>query len=238
LKNKVALITGAGRGIGAATARLLASRGVKVALMARTLVQVEAQASAIEKEFGAGCALALVGDVSDEKFLQESFARIKATFGPVSILVNNAGVLLRAPLTETSLADWEKVMRVNVTAAFLCSKYAIPQMREAGHGAIVNVSSLSGIRSALKFPGFSAYIASKHALVGLTEGLSVEVKSLGIRVNCIAPGAVDTQMLRSADPSLKTKTQPEEIAQIITYLCDDHASHVLTGSVIEVNTND
>jgi NAD(P)-dependent dehydrogenase (short-subunit alcohol dehydrogenase family) len=238
-RDKTAFVTGAGRGIGAATARLFAENGARVVLVSRTRAQLDKEAARINQDFGPGRALAIAGDVGSENFVREAFEKSEKAFGPVNILVNNAGAINdRSPLSETSLETWEKIFSTNVTGTFLCCKYAIAQMHPSGGGAIVNVSSLSGIRSALKFPGYCSYIASKHAVVGLTEGLSVEVKQFGIRVNCVAPGAVDTEMLRRAAPELKTQTQPEDIARVIAYLCDDGASKALTGAVIEVNSND
>jgi NAD(P)-dependent dehydrogenase (short-subunit alcohol dehydrogenase family) len=237
-EGKVALVTGAGRGIGAATAHLLAAGGARVALVSRTLSQLEEQAALICSEFGAGRAIAIAGDIADEAFVRSAFDRVKSTFGPVRILINNAGHFHKGNLAETTLADWERSFATNVTGMFLCSKYATLQMREAGGGAVVNVSSLAGIRSAEKFPGFAAYIASKHAVIGLTEGLAVEEKPNGIRVNCVAPGTVETHMLHSAFPGVEATAQPEDIAKVIAYLCDGDAAGALTGAIIEANTND
>jgi NAD(P)-dependent dehydrogenase (short-subunit alcohol dehydrogenase family) len=239
LKGKTALITGAGRGIGAATASLLASRGARVVLMSRTQVEIDQVAEKIVSMFGSGSAVALTGDVSDETSVRGVFEQIRKTVGPIEILVNNAGVIANCPLVEMKLEDWRKVIDVNLTGVFLCSKHAFVQMRDSGKGgSIVNISSLGGIRSTLKFEGYGAYVASKHGVSGLTEALSVEGKAFGVRVNAVAPGAVDTAMLRKAAPGLKTRTKPEAIAQVIAYLCDEKLSGALTGAVIEANTND
>ncbi len=142
-------------------------------------------------------------------------------------------------ITEQTAEDWDRLMAVNVRGTFLCTQQAFQQMSAAQKtGSIVNLSSLGGLRHTEKFPGFSAYTASKHAIVGFTEASAAEGKALGIRVNCVAPGAVDTRMLREAAPGLKTKTLPEEIAQLIVYLCDEARSKPLNGAVIEVNTNE
>lgn len=241
LSGKIAIVTGGGRGIGAATARLLADRGARVAVMSRTSSEVSAVVAEIQKLHGAERALALsaeLGDVSSEAAVKAAFEKVNATWGAVTILVNCAGVLAHSPFAELPLEQWEQVFAVNVRGSFLCSREFFRQRRKNGEtGAIANVSSLGGIRGTVKFAGYAAYTASKHAVVGLTEAAAVEGKPLGIRVNCVAPGAVDTLMLRSADPSLKTNTRPEDIAQIIAYLCDDTASHALTGAIIEANTN-
>jgi NAD(P)-dependent dehydrogenase (short-subunit alcohol dehydrogenase family) len=238
-EGSIVVVTGAGRGIGAATARLLASRGARVALLSRSPLELESVAQEITHASGKGRALALVADVSDEEAVESAFAQVRRTWGPAHILVNNAGTIVRVPLAEMTVAQWDHVMAVNLRGSFLCARAAFRQMRDSGcGGSIVNISSLGGIRSTLKFEGFTAYVTSKHGVVGLTECLSVEGKSHGIRVNCVAPGAVDTQMLRSAAPFLKTNTQPEAIAELITYLCDDQKSHALTGAVIEVNCNE
>ena len=234
----IVVVTGGGRGIGAATARLFASRGARVAILSRSRSELESVAQEITQASGKGHALVLVADVSDEEAVEAAFAQVRRTWGPTRILVNNAGTIVRVPLADMTVAQWDYVMAVNLRGSFLCARAAFRQMRDSGGGSIVNISSLGGIRSTLKFAGFTAYVTSKHGAVGLTECLSVEGKGHGIRVNCVAPGAVDTQMLRSAVPFLKTSTQPEAIAELIAYLCDDQKSRALTGAVIEVNSNE
>lgn len=133
---------------------------------------------------------------------------------------------------------WREIFAVNTEASFLCAREAFTLMKKSGRGAcILNISSLSGIRGQIKFPGTAAYAASKSALIGLTEVLAVEGKPYGIRANCLAPGAVETRMLREAAPFLKTNTKPEDIAKLILNLCDP-TSHVLNGSTIEVFSNE
>src|SRR5690606_24382138 len=143
-----------------------------------------------------------------------------------------------ARIEDQSLEDWERVMAVNVRGPFLCSREAFRRMKaEKKRGTIINVSSLSGIRGVEKFPGLSSYVTSKFAVTGLTESLAVEGKDYGIRVNCVAPGAVDTLMLKGAAPHLKTKTTPEDIAKIILFLADESQSGSLNGAVMEVHSN-
>lgn len=237
LENKVALITGAGRGIGAATARLLAREGAKVALVSRNSQQLAEVAGQIN-EYG-GQALAITADVSDEQQVIEFFERTKAELGVPDILVNNAATIEIKKLVDMDLPTWEQVMAVNVRGPFLCSREAFRQLIAAEKGGtIINLSSLSGVRGPQKFPGFSAYVVSKYGVLGLTEILAVEGKSHGIRVNCISPGAVDTVMLKKAAPFLNTKTLPDDVAKTILYLADDEQSGHINGANIEIFSNE
>jgi NAD(P)-dependent dehydrogenase (short-subunit alcohol dehydrogenase family) len=236
LKGKTAVITGAGRGIGAAAAKLLAASGVNIVLASRTEKELRQVAADIEK--AGGVALAVPTDIADESSVEKLFQQSKNKFGPVDILVNNAGYLKVSELVDQRTDDWDRTFAVNLRGTFLCSREAFRQMKEAKHGgAIVNVSSLAGIRGVEKFSGTAAYVASKHGVVGLTEVLSLEGKPLGIRVNCIAPGAVDTQIIRENFPAFKATTKPEEIASIILFLCDGSRSGAMTGGVVEVHCN-
>lgn len=237
LENKVALITGAGRGIGAATARLLAREGAKVALVSRNSEQLAEVAGQIN-EYG-GHALALTADVSDEQQVIDFFARTKAEFGVPDILVNNAATVEIKNLVDMDLPTWEQVMAVNVRGPFLCSREAFRLLIAAEKGGtIINLSSLSGVRGPQKFPGFSAYVVSKYGVLGLTEILAVEGKPHGIRVNCVSPGAVDTVMLKKAAPFLNTKTLPDDVAKTILYLADDEQSGHINGANIEIFSNE
>ncbi len=239
LKDKVAVITGAGRGIGAATARLFSQEGARVVLASRNADELNAVASEINDFFESGPAIVVPTDVSDEKQVQALFAQTKATFGPVNILVNNAATVEVGPFVDMELAVWESVMSVNVRGPFLCSREAFRQMIEAGQlGAIINITSLSGVRGPEKFPGTSAYVVSKYGVLGLSEILAVEGRPHGIRVNSVAPGAVETAMLKKAAPFLKTKTTPQDIAKTILYLADDKQSGHVTGANIEIFSNE
>jgi NAD(P)-dependent dehydrogenase (short-subunit alcohol dehydrogenase family) len=239
LQGKVAIVTGASRGIGAATARLLAERGASVTLVSRgreTLNQVVEQ---INAERSRRAAMGLSGDVAQEATWQEAFQAASDAFGAVDILVNAAGLFRAASLADTEVEEWEEVLAVNLSGSFLGCR---AMFRQAGRlkrpGSIVNISSLGGIRSTEKFPGMAAYVVSKHGIVGLTEIAAVEGKALGIRVNAVAPGAVATEMLRQAAPFLKTQTQPEDVAKAIAFLCDDGQSGKLSGSVLEIFSNE
>lgn len=239
LQGKVALVTGASRGIGAATARLFAERGACVTLLGRNREPLNKIAEEINAERGRRAALALSGDVALEATWQEAFQAASDAFGAVDILVNAAGIFQAGSLADTEVEDWDAVLAVNLRGSFLGCR---AMFRQAGRikrpACIVNISSLGGIRSTEKFPGMGAYVVSKHGIVGLTEIAAVEGKALGIRVNAVAPGAVDTEMLHQAAPFLKTQTQPEDIAKTILFLCDDNQSGKVSGSILEIFSNE
>jgi 3-oxoacyl-[acyl-carrier protein] reductase len=238
LAAKVAVVTGGGRGIGAATARLFAAEGARVVLSSRTATELEATASAIVAT-GAVSPLVVPADLADEAAIVDLVRRTLERWGDLHVLVNNAGTFRGGPVEEMAAEAWDAVMAVNVRAVFLASREALRAFRTLGHGgAIVNVSSLGGLRGTPKFPGFAAYSASKSAVVGLTECLAIEARPLGVRVNCVAPGAVDTQMFReAAPPALRTETTPEDVARTIRFLCDDNESGAITGAVLEIHSN-
>ncbi len=236
MKNKVAMVTGAGRGIGRATALALARAGAQVVLVSRTPNELDAVAQ--EVLVAGGVAWALTADIASESEVSRVFELVRGKWGPVRILVNNAAILISAPLVDYSSQDWDAMMAVNVRGMFQCSRQVLRDCRDMKVTAsIVNVASLSGIRGPAKFPGFGAYTVSKFAVVGLTEALAVEGKPFGVRTNCIAPGAVDTQMLRKAAPQLKTSTTPEMIAKSILHLADEDQSAHLNGALLEVFSN-
>jgi len=239
LQNKLALITGAGRGIGAATARLFVESGARVVLLSRTKQEVSALAEELNQKANTRVALAWAGDVAKEGTFEEAFRNAEKEFAPIDILVNAAGVVQISPLAETSLEIWDETLNVNLRGSFLACREMFRQAtRMKRPGCIVNISSLGGIRGTEKFPGTAAYMVSKHGVVGLTEIAAVEGKPLGLRVNCIAPGAVDTEMLRKAAPFLKTKMKPEDIAKTILFLCDEAQSGKISGSILEIFSNE
>jgi 3-oxoacyl-[acyl-carrier protein] reductase len=238
LSKKVALVTGSGRGIGAEIAVQLAAQGAKVLLTSRTLAEIEAVSKKINATHGTDTALALAADVSSEADVQNLFKTMKAHFGRLDILVNNAGYIDVAEFLNSNVASWDKTMAINVRGPYLCSLEAFRMFKQqGGGGTILNFSSLSGIKGTEKFKGMTSYVASKHAVIGLTESLAVEGRELGIRVNCIAPGAVNTVMLRQAAPHLKTKTEPADVAKVAVFLCDETQSGSLNGAVIEIHSN-
>jgi NAD(P)-dependent dehydrogenase (short-subunit alcohol dehydrogenase family) len=217
LAGRLVLVTGASRGIGAATAEALAVAGARVVLAARNGEAIEAIAQAI-RESG-GDARAVPTDVARPDDVEALFEAV-AGMGPLAALVCAAAVLMSAPLEETTSEIWERTLAVNLTGSFLCCRAAFGPMRTAGEGRIVTIASLSGVYATEKFPGLAAYNVSKYGVIGLTEAIAVEGKPLGISAICLSPGAVDTQMLRQANPELRPGLGPLEVAQLIVALLD------------------
>jgi NAD(P)-dependent dehydrogenase (short-subunit alcohol dehydrogenase family) len=236
---KVALVTGAARGIGLATAKRFLAEGWLVALLD---IERELLDSAVAALADPDHTLALTCDVSDAKAVAGAMAAIERRFGRLDALVNNAGVAVFAPLLETSDEDWKRVLEVNLTGPFLCTKAAAPLMREHGGGAIVNITSISAVRaSTLR----SAYGTSKAGLAHLTKQLAVELASLGIRVNGVAPGPVETAMAKAVHtPEIRADYHDaiplnrygleEELAEAVFFLCGDRASYI-TGQILAVD---
>jgi NAD(P)-dependent dehydrogenase (short-subunit alcohol dehydrogenase family)/enamine deaminase RidA (YjgF/YER057c/UK114 family) len=196
----VAVVTGAGRGIGAATARALADAGLSVVLAARTRDQIERQAADLVAT--GRQAKAVVCDVTSEASV-EALAREAATVGPVAVLVNNAGAAASMSMTRTSLEEWNRLMAVNATGAFLCTRAFLPGMLERNRGRVVNVASTAGL-SGGKY--LAAYSAAKHALVGLTRSAAAEVAGTGVTVNAVCPNFVDTEMTAESVARIVAKT--------------------------------
>ena len=232
LGGKVAIVTGGGRGIGRATAELLASAGAQVMICARSAQEIEAVAER------SPTIQALVGDVADEAFVAHLVTQTVSTLGRLDILVNNAGILGRRPFLELEPALWDEVMAVNLRGAYLCCRAAFRQMtqQQPSGGSIVNISSLSGVRGPEKFPGLAAYNVSKAGLLALSDILAVEGKPHGIRVNTVSPGAVDTAMLRQAGHGLRALATPEDVARTIAFLVSG-LSHPATGANLEILSN-
>jgi NAD(P)-dependent dehydrogenase (short-subunit alcohol dehydrogenase family) len=234
LSGKIAVITGAGRGIGRAAAELFAHAGAHVVIAARSSDELNDTSGQIIAR-GGKC-LPIRTDLTSEDAIVKLFETTNKLLGSVDILVNNAGSFSIAPVRDMTAKAWDQVFAVNVRAMFLCCREAFKTMSANG-GSIINVSSLGGLRGYEKFPGLSSYTASKFAVSGFTEALAVEGREFGIRVNAIAPGAVDTKMLRDAAPHLKTNTAPIDIAEIMLYLADSARSGAVNGNIIEVNSN-
>jgi NAD(P)-dependent dehydrogenase (short-subunit alcohol dehydrogenase family) len=232
LGGKVAIVTGGGRGIGRATAELLASAGAQVMICARSAEEVEAVAARSPN------IRALIGDVGDEAFVERLVMQTVSELGRLDVLVNNAAVLGRRPFLELEPALWDEVMAVNLRGAYLCCRAAFRQMvqQQPSGGSIVNISSLSGVRGPEKFPGLAAYNVSKAGLLALSDIMAVEGKPYGIRVNAISPGAVDTRMLQQAGHGLRALATPEDVARTIAFLASD-LSHPATGANLEILSN-
>ena len=234
LAGKVAIVTGASRGVGRAVAALFAAEGAAVVLAARNLAALAANAATIEA--AGGRALAVSTDVSDEQSVADLFARTAAAFAPPDILVNSAGAVARVPFERMETAIWDEVLGVNLRGTFLCCRAAFRAMIPRGGGVIVNLSSLSGVRGVEKFPGLSAYNTSKFGVAGLSEILAVEGRPHNIRVVAVSPGAVDTEMLREAAPHLRAGMMPEELARILLFLVGPDA-RPLSGTNLEIFSN-
>ncbi len=237
--HKVALVTGAARGIGLAVAKRFLAEGWRVALLDILGDVLEKSVAGLNE---ADATLALTCDVSDTDAVASALAKIERRFGRLDALINNAGVAVFTPVMETSDADWERVLAVNLTGPFLCTKAAVPLMRKHGGGAIVNITSISGLRaSTLR----SAYGTSKAGLAHLTKQLAVELAELGIRVNGVAPGPVDTAMAKVVHSAeiradyhdaipLNRYGLEEELAEAVYFLCSDRASYI-TGQILAVD---
>jgi NAD(P)-dependent dehydrogenase (short-subunit alcohol dehydrogenase family) len=211
------VVTGASRGIGAATAAAVAAAGAHVVLAARDRQALDDVAGRI-KDAG-GQATPVPTDVSDEAAVGRLFAEATG-IGQLGALVCAAGVLTPAPFAETASAMWAETLGVNLTGTFLCCRAAFTVMAAAGEGRIVNFGSLSGIYATEKFPGLAAYNVSKYGVIGLTEAIAVEGKEHGISAICLSPGAVDTEMLRRANPALRPGLTPDDVAELIVALLD------------------
>ncbi|MDB5576706.1 MAG: 3-oxoacyl-ACP reductase [Bradyrhizobium sp.] len=236
---RVALVTGAARGIGLAVAKRFLAEGWRVALLDIEAALLQGAVASLNNP---DSTMALPCDVSDAGAVADAIAKLGTRFGRLDALVNNAGIAVFAPLLETSDADWKRVLEVNLTGPFLCTKAAVPLMREFGGGAVVNITSISAVRaSTLR----SAYGTSKAGLAHLTKQLAVELASLGIRVNGVAPGPVETAMAKQVHTAeiradyhdaipLNRYGLEEELAEAVFFLCSDRASYI-TGQILAVD---
>jgi NAD(P)-dependent dehydrogenase (short-subunit alcohol dehydrogenase family) len=195
----------------------VAAAGSHVVLAARDGQALEGVAHRITD--AGGQATAMPADVSDEAAVERLFARVTAT-GQLAGLVCAAGLLTPAPFASTTSAIWHETIGTNLTGTFLCCRAAFTAMVPAGEGRIVNFGSLSGVYATEKFPGLAAYNVSKYGVIGLTEAIAVEGKEHGISAICLSPGAVDTQMLRRANPALRPGLTADDVAELIVALLD------------------
>lgn len=232
LEGRIAIVTGAASGMGAATARLLADAGATV----------------FGADIASNPAIALVGDVADSAFCDAAVARAVALHGRIDILVNAAGVIVRADASATDDAAWTRQMRVNVDGTFFMCRAAIRQMRRQGSGVIVNFGSIWGSAGG---KGHTAYATAKGAVHNMTRSLALDHAREGIRVNAVCPGEVDTPMLRGAGRAVPLTdaqlaemadrvvpngrlARPEEIGRVVVFLCTDAASY-MTGALVPVD---
>jgi len=242
---KVAIVTGAGRGMGKATALTLACEGA--AVVANDVRPELAMSVAEEIRAAGGEAIAHVADVSDESQVREMVDVAVERFGTVDILVNNAGILRATrPLETISLEEWELMMAVNVTGVFLCTRAVLPIMKAKRSGKIVNISSSAG-RSTSTFGG-AHYTTSKAAVLGLTRHTARETAPYNINVNAIAPGSMDTEMVREMSTPEQIKQERQSIplgrlgtaqdeANLVVFLCSEESSYI-TGATIDINGGD
>jgi len=242
-----ALITGAGTGIGEAISRQLHREGHAVTLVGRRSEPLEALSQALGKQ-----SFAVTGDVTDRGEIESAFKAATAQFGDVEILVNCAGMAPTAPFHRVDFADWQRTMDVNVNGVFHCTQLALESMLENNWGRVVNIASVASLRG---FPYVSGYCASKHAVLGMTRALALEVAARGITVNAVCPGYADTDIVRNAIAGIVSKTgrteadamqhftesnpqgrlvEVTEVASAVSWLCSEGAASV-TGQAIAID---
>ena len=246
LAGRHALVTGGGSGIGAAVVHQLVAAGVKVTVLGRRRSVLETIVAHYPDQLHS-----VVADVADAAQVSVAFASARQHFGPVHILINNAGQAASAPLLKTDAALWQQMLAVNLTGTFLCSQDALPDMLQAGWGRIVNIASTAGLAG---YAYVSAYCAAKHGVIGLTRALALEVAKKGIPVNAVCTGYTDPELLNDSINNVMLKTgrtadearagfavgnpqgrlvQPDEVANSVLWLCGAGASSI-TGQSIPV----
>lgn len=233
LKNKVALVTGGGRGIGRETALLFAAEGAKVAISARNSHEILEVTAQIKNTGGA--ALAVAGDVSLEGDVKRVIDETVSEFGGVDILVNNAGILRYGPIVTMESSEWRDVIEVNLMGTYYCTKAVVPILLERGWGRIINISSRSG---KIGRPTATAYCASKHAVIGFTKALAEELTPFNITVNAVCPGVVDTDMVpetvkEEVGPGI---VRPHQVASLVVYLASEECG-AINGEAINIFGN-
>lgn len=244
LTGRVAIVTGARRGMGRTHSLTLAKAGAKVVVADISLEECENVVKEIEKEGGE--AIAVKCDISSKKEVEEMVKKTVEKFGKVDILVNNAGICPFKPFLELTEEDWDKVLDINLKGYFLCSQAAAKEMAKQKSGVIVNIASVAMGQQGVGFPNIVHYCASKGGIVAMTEALAVEMAPYNIRVNAISPGAIETPMMDSikSDPKslegilarvpLRRVGQPQEISNMVLFLASDEASY-MTGATVVID---
>ncbi len=215
LNDKIALVTGAGRGIGRAICVSLAKEGASIILASKTLEKLNKSAELVEK--AGGQAFIVVTDLMEDESIRNLVKTVQDKFGRLDILINNAGMTYTNKFEETPAEIWRSCMQINATAPFLLCKDLLPLLRKQDTSYIINISSVVGVKG---YPLQVAYTASKHALRGMTIVLGEELNGTNVRVHLICPGGVDTDLIPQVRPDLKSKDlmRPEEIAELVMYL--------------------
>lgn len=246
LRGKVAVVTGAGRGIGAAIAAALAREGAGVALIGRDAARLEKQATELSAD-----ALVAPADITDPESVHKAFAKIRERFPRIDILVNNAGQAESAPFSRTDLALWNRMLAVNLTGTYLCTHEVLPAMLKQDYGRVINVASTGGL---IGYAYVTAYCAAKHGVVGLTRALALEAAKTAVTVNAICPGYTETDLTKNTVANIVAKTgkseadaraaltvhnpqgrliRPYEVANAVLWLCLP-GSESVTGQAVTI----
>ena len=246
LAGKVAVVTGAGRGIGAAIAAALSRQGAGVALIGRDAARLQKQAAELSAD-----ALVAPADITDPESVTKAFAKIRERFPRIDILVNNAGQAESAPFSRTDLGLWNRMIAVNLTGTYLCTHEVLPAMLKQDYGRIVNVASTGGL---IGYAYVSAYCAAKHGVIGLTRALALETAKTAVTVNAVCPGYAETDLTKNTLANIMAKTgkseadaraaltvhnpqgrliRPEEVANAVVWLCVP-GSESVTGQAVTV----
>lgn len=251
LAGRHAVVTGAGRGIGAAIAHAFVAENARVTLIGRDAETLRAAAVTLATAHPGRDTLTVAADVSDSASIGQALEQARARFGPIQILINNAGQAASASFIKTDEALWDRMLAVNLTGTYLCTRAVLADMLKSSYGRIVNIASTAGLRG---YPYVAAYTASKHGVVGLTRALALELATSGVTVNAICPGYTDTDIVRDAVSTIVKQTgrsdeealaalvrtnpqrrliQPREVAQTALWLCGPHTASI-TGQCLTI----